>query len=348
MSIDHTLFFKTLKDKELPHGAYLFQGEEEHVKRSALAHLRNKVLPEGLAALCETVLDNPPADDIIAAAETVPMAADRRLVIVRDSTLLVSGRTRDELNDSKRLGEYLPKLPAYTLLLFYCHGNVDGRRAFLQTLRKHATIVQFNPLNDVDLTRWMRSTLKAEGNKNIDAKQAQYLAFTSGRDLAVLTGELHKLAHYIGEREAVEAEDIDAVSTRSLECTIFQLVDVLVEGRDGHAFLLLSTMLDAGESRLGILAMILRQYRLLLTLKWMQAEGIGQAAQRERLGIPPFAFDRTQKQSRGYTLEQLKEAAALCTETDFAVKSGRIREDIAIERAMLILTNKKGTPKIDI
>jgi len=135
----------------------------------------------------------------------------------------------------------------------------------------------------------------------------------------------------------VEAEDIDAVATRSLECTVFQLVDALVEGREGRAFELLAVMLEAGEARLGILAMLLRQYRLLLALKWMQAEGIDRATQQRRLAVPPFAFDRAQKQARGYTLERLKEAVRLCVDTEFAVKSGRMREDVALERAMLML-----------
>lgn len=335
--MNHTMFFQSLKGESLPAGIYLFQGEEEHVKRSALQRLREKVLPEGLEALCETLLDNPSADDIIAAAETVPMMAERRLVVVRDSALLVSGRARDEAAESERLTAYLPKLPGYTLLLFYCHGGIDGRKKLSQALGKLATVVKFDPLSDEELTRWMRATLKAEGGKTIGPREAQRLAFTAGRELALLTGELHKLAHYLGEREAVEAADIDAVVTRSLECTVFQLVDALVEGKEAQAFSLLSAMLEAGEGRLGILAMMLRQYRVLLTLKWMQAEGIDRPSQQRRLGVPPFAFDRAQKQAQGYTLARLKEAVALCVDTDYAVKSGRLREDAALERAMLML-----------
>jgi len=337
MTINHTAFFQSLKGEEMPGGIYLFQGEEEHVKRSALERLRARVLPEGLAALCETVLDNPPAGDIVAAAETMPMMAERRLVIVRDSALLLPGRARDEAEDGERLAAYLPNLPDYTLLLFYCHGKADGRKKLSQTLGKLATVVRFDPLGDEELIRWMRATLKAEGGKTISPRTAQQLAFTSGRDLAVLTGELHKLAHYLGDREAVQAEDIDAVATRSLECTVFQLVDALVEGCERRAFELLAVMLEAGEGRLGILAMLLRQYRLLLLLKWMQAEGIDRATQRRRLGVPPFAFDRAQQQARGYTFDRLKEAVRLCVDTEFAVKSGRLREDAALERAMWML-----------
>ncbi len=332
--MNHTAFFQLLKG-DVPGGIFLFHGEEEHVKRSALNALREKVLPEGLEALCETVLDNPAAADLVAAAETLPMMAEQRLVIVRDSALLLSGRARDEAADSERLTGYLPKLPPHALVVFYCHGVIDGRKKLSVALNKLAKVVKFDALSDDELTRWVRAQLKAEGGKTIGDREAQKLVFTAGRDLTLLSGELRKLAHYLGDREAVEAADIDAVVTRSLECTVFQLVDALVEGKEAQAFSLLSAMLEAGEEHLRILAMVLRQYRMLLQIKWMQAEGVDRGAQQRRLGVAPFLFDRAQKQAQGYTLERLKRAVALCVDTDYAVKSGRMREEAALERAML-------------
>lgn len=333
--MDYNAFFQGLKG-DVGSGIYLFHGVEEHIKRSALQRLREKVLPAGLELMCETVLDNPGADDVIAAAETLPMMGGLRLVIVRDSTLLLAGRGRDEAADSDRLIAYLPKLPDFSLLVFYCHGAIDGRKKLSLTLSKKAHVVKFDQLADEDLTRWMRSTLKAD-QKTIGNAQAQHLAFTAGRDLTMLTGELQKLVHYIGDRQAIEIQDIDAVAIRSLECTIFQLVDALVDGKEARAFSLLGIMMEGGEARLGILAMVLRQYRMLLNLRWMQEEGIDRATQVKRLGIPPFAFDRAQKQAKTYTTEQLKAAVALCIDTDYAIKSGRMREDAALERAMWLL-----------
>lgn len=333
--MDYNAFFQGLKG-DIGSGVYLFHGVEEHIKRSALQRLREKVLPAGLEMMCETVLDNPSADDVIAAAETLPMMGDLRLVIVRDSTLLLTGRGRDEAADSERLSTYLPKLPDFSLLVFYCHGVIDGRKKLSLALNKKARVVKFDQLGDEELARWMRSTLKAD-QKTIGNAQVQHLAFTAGRDLTMLTGELQKLVHYIGGRQAIEIQDIDAVAVRSLECTIFQLVDALVDGKEAQAFSLLAIMMEDGEARLGILAMVLRQYRMLLNLRWMQEEGIDRATQVKRLGVPPFAFDRAQKQAKTYTTEQLKDAVALCIDTDYAIKSGRMREDAALERAMFLL-----------
>ena len=334
--MDHNAFFEALKAGRLEQ-LYLFQGMEEHVKRSALQRLRAQVLPEGLEPLCETVLDNPSADDVVAAVETLPMMGECRLVVVRDSALLLAGRARDEAADSARLTEYLPHLPPFARVVFYCHGQADGRKKLTTALGKLGTVVRFDPLNDAELARWMRATLKGHG-KTIGAAEAQQLAFTVGRDLTLLSGELAKLAAYLGERTVLEAEDIERIATRSADCTIFQVVDALVEGREGQAFSLLYELLGNGEARLGILAMVLRQYRTLLLLKCMQAENLPRAEQQQRMGLPGFVFTRAQRQAQAYTLPRLKGAVALCVEADYAVKSGRMREEAALERTMLLLS----------
>ena len=74
---------------------YLFHGEEEYIKKSALERLRGDILPAGLEALNETILEGAvSADRVIEAAETLPMMCDRRLVVVKDWGPLMSGKAK--------------------------------------------------------------------------------------------------------------------------------------------------------------------------------------------------------------------------------------------------------------
>lgn len=106
----HEEFFDALKRGEIA-PAYFFHGEEEHVKASALEALRARLLPAGLEALNETALQNPAAAVVVAAAETLPLMAERRLVVVRDSALLTAGKASDEAAESAALVDYLGRLP---------------------------------------------------------------------------------------------------------------------------------------------------------------------------------------------------------------------------------------------
>jgi len=328
-------FFAALKNDQVAR-AYLFHGEEEFVKEKALSALRAKLLPAGLEDLNENILTAPRSDAVIAAAETLPMLADRRLVLVRDCALLTSGKAADESGESERLCGYLDNLPDTVCLVFYCRGNADGRKKLVTALEKKGMAVKFAPLDDAALGKWVRSQFKSQGKK-ITAEDAAYLTFVCGRELMNLSGEIGKLAAYAGNREEILRSDIDQVATRSLECTVFQLVDALVARKEGEAFRLLDIMLQAGEGRIGILAMLIRQYRLLTYLKLMQADGQSEDAMRSRLGVPSFAFRRLVQQARGMETAAVRQKLDLCVDTDFAIKSGKMREDAALERAMLKL-----------
>ena len=71
--MDYKEFFAQVKAGGL-RGAYLFEGTEEYVKASALAAVEKALLPPGMEQLNEAVLENPAADALIAAAETLPEA----------------------------------------------------------------------------------------------------------------------------------------------------------------------------------------------------------------------------------------------------------------------------------
>jgi len=108
---------------------------------------------------------------------------------------------------------------------------------------------------------------------------------------------MDKLASYLDTRDTVTAEDIDAVCTRSTECTVFQMVDAQVAGNTQLAFSLLRDMVRSGEDRIGILAMLLRQYRILYHMRCLLDERTPPNAQGQLLGIPPFSVGRTQQQA---------------------------------------------------
>lgn len=333
----HSEFFKALKGGQVA-PAYLFAGEEEHIKESALAALRQALLPEGLEAMNETILNNPPADDIIAAAETLPMLAERRLVLVRDSALLV-GKAAGEGDDATRLAAYLERLPDTACIVFYCRGNPDKRKKLCQALAKHATVVAFDRLGDAELHKWMQQQLRAQG-KRVAPDVAAYLAFMAGRELLTLAQELSKLAAFAGAREEITRADIDTIITPSLESTVFQMVDAIVAGKEAEAFRLLGAMLENGEARIGILAMMARQYRNLLHLRLMQDDRQPDAEIQRRLGVPPFAVRRLKEQVRGASVEGLRAKLDLCVDTDYDIKRGKMREDAALERAILRLCSK--------
>lgn len=328
--MDNKAFELALSQRSLP-AVLLFEGEEEQLKQEALAKLRNALLPAGMEALNETILESPETNLLIADAETQPFMSDYRLIVVRDLPALSGKAEADE-----KLIAWLPSVPDTTVLLFYCTGKPDSRKKLYNAIKKQGGVVTFEPLRGTELVSFVIGAFK-EAGKECDAHTAEYLIFTVGDDAGLLRSEITKLAAYAGNRPCVISSDVSTLATPSIECTVFQMIDAVVSGQKSRALTLLRNQLLAGTDRMAILAMLLRHYRLLQHIKIMQYEKRGNDFIRKSLGVPPFALDQYLRQASGYTGGQVKNAVALCFDTEYAVKSGLIQQEGAVESVIIKL-----------
>ncbi len=326
--MDRKEFTQLLREGKLQ-GAYLFEGPEENIKAAALENLRKALLPEGLEELNETLMDSPATDALIAACETFPFMADKRLVIVREHPALMGRADADD-----RLVGYIPQVPASCVLVFLCRGKADARKKLYTAIRKAGGVVTFSPLTDGEINAWIQRAFTGLG-KSVTPQTASLLAFTVGSDTALLRREIDKLAALAGDRDTVTEADVQSIATRSVECTVFEMVDAVVAREQGKAFALLRDMLVTGSDRLGILAMLLRQFRLMQHIKIMQYYKVPAPEIKKRLGIAPFAADRCMRQASGYTGGQVKRAVKICLDAEYMVKSGQHNQEGALEKAML-------------
>ena len=332
--MDSKAFARLLAQGALP-SVLLFEGEDEYFKREALQSLRRALLPAGLEELNETLLDAPETDAVLAASETMPLMADRRLVIVRDHPALFG---RAEADD--RLISYLPQVPPTTLLLFYCTQKPDGRKKLYTAVKKLDGIVTFAPLQDRELTTFVTDAFHRLG-RECDERTADFLIFTSGSDANQLIGEIQKIASH-APGAPVHPDEIRELATPSLESTVFQMVDAVVGGQQARAFSLLRSQLQSGQDRVFILAMLLRQFRLMQHIKILQYEKRSRDAIRAALGVPAFAADQYTRQAASYTNGQVKQAVEICFRTEYEIKSGLLNAEGALEAVMLNLMNIKN------
>lgn len=333
--MNHTAFFDLLKSGSIGE-CYLFEGTEEYIKQQALKQLCAKVLPAGLEEMNLSELTDPDPDALIAAAETLPFMSEKRLVVVRECALITAGRKAENEENAALITDYLSHIPPSACLVFYVKGKADGRKKLYTILKKKNAIVDFSPMNDVECVDWARKTMRRMG-KQMDGESAGHLVFTVGKDAALLRQEMEKLCSYLGDRTEVLPTDIDAVCTRSTECTVFQMVDAQVAGNNDAAFALLRDLVRSGENRVMVLALLLRQYRILYHMRCLMDERAPSNQLAQLLGIPPFSVARTQQQARRFDRTRLKAAYDELMDYEYQLKQGRIPQDNCAENAMLQL-----------
>ncbi len=333
--MNHTEFFSALKSGNIG-GCYLFEGEEEFTKRSALKALRAQVASGDFAAMNDARLMDPAPDELIAAAETLPFLSDKRFLEVRDSAMLRQGKPKeyDEDSASRQLDAYLDRLPDTAVIVFYVTGKADGRKKLYQALKKKALLVSFDPLDDRELNKWIAGTMKKEGKK-ISVAACQRLWFSAGRELTLLYQEIGKLAAYAGDRDAVTEDDIDKICVKSTEYKVYDMADTLLAGQGAKALRMLDGLLRDGEERMMLLSLLGRQCRQMCYVKALAAAGSQPGEIMGKIGLPFFAVRKLMDASRAYTMGQLKEMAALCLDSEYLVKSGRLSEAGTLEKVML-------------
>ena len=315
---------------------YFFYGPEEWVKQGAAQRLREKLLPEGLEQLNESVMEGGSAQAIIEAAETLPVMAERRLILVRDFPPLLQGKAKAEQEEAQRILDWLPTAPDSASVVFYVRGSADMRKKLPSALQKLPGAVSFEPLDDADLQKWANARLKKLG-KQIDRTALDSLTFLAGRGLTRLDGELSKLAAYAGERAAIEVQDVEKLVSPSLESSVFQMIDFLMDGKAYDAHRLYGALLRSGENRVGILAMLTRQMRMLTHIKLLRGQGVQMREIEEKLSLNHYAATRAQAQATRMDEETLQDMYRACANADYDIKRGAVRDQAAVDALMIRL-----------
>ncbi len=182
----------------------LVVGEEALLRDRALAQLLEHFVDPGLADfnLDRFSGDTIDVDRVLSACATLPMMADRRVVLVRSLQTLHNARRR-------RLLEGLADAPPTTLVLIETVALTLKEKELAHGLER-ALFVSADSPGPGDALRAIKRDL-ARREIKIDDKAAEALLACRGKNLTGLAIEIEKLAHYVGERRRIEKADVVAV-----------------------------------------------------------------------------------------------------------------------------------------
>ncbi|MDY2929060.1 MAG: DNA polymerase III subunit delta [Clostridiaceae bacterium] len=302
-----------------PARLYVFYGEEGYLKRHYLSQLRqmcagafetfNIVLLDGEQVSVQTLSD---------AVDSLPMGSERKLVIVRDYKLLQPSGDMKEY-----LPELLSNLPDYVCLVFYFDSmefKADKRLNLWKILEKNGQVVEFSRSSSASLIPWIRRHFDELG-KSIDPASCEYLLFLCGASMDNLLTEIEKIAAGT-PGPTVTRSDIDALGSRVLEATVFELTDALVERQYPKALLILRDLFDMKQEPVAILAAITKQLQRLYGAKLAQNAGYGENDTAKLLGFTSaYPARRLIQSARRCSLPYLRWVQGACLETDLALKS---------------------------
>ena len=298
---------------------YVFYGEEGYLKRHYLNQLKelcggpfeafNNITLDGEQVSVQALTD---------AIDSIPMGSEKKLVVVRDYKLMQPTGDLKEF-----LPQLLTELPDYICLIFYfdtLEFKPDKRLNLWKILEANGQVIEFAQSSAASLIPWVKRHFYEHG-KMIETPECEYLLFLCGASMENLLTEIAKIsAGTVGER--IDKGDIDALGSRVLEATVFELTDSIMEKQYSKGLLILRDLFDMKQEPVAILAAITKQMQRLYGAKLAMAKGKGESEIAQILGFKSaYPARRLIQSARRCTLDFLRWTQEICLETDLALKS---------------------------
>lgn len=335
---------------------YILHGDDDFTRAEHVKKLRAEMGDPQFADLNTTILDGRRLSfgELRHHADAIPFLAVKRLVIVEGMLARLDPRAKKsedgegeeiEVESNSELKEqlldYLPVLPETTDLVFVESKSLAKNNPilkFAEKEKKRVAVKQFAPPPADALPDWIIDHAEKKGGK-IEFSAANDLALFVGADLRALDNELEKLITY-RRGETIRREDVRKLVAPAQEASIFDLVDALGQCKTQVALELLHDQLRHNAEPLYLLAMITRQYRVLLQTRDLAARGVPQDQIPKQLGLHPFVARKVSEQSRNYSVEQLEGIMRRLLDTDLGLKTSRVDPTVALDLLVVELTKK--------
>ncbi len=327
-----------LKNKTLGR-LYIFHGEEVFLLNHYLGQMKKQLLDPLTESFNYHRLNNETFDmrSFMDAVENFPMMAEATLIQVDEIDLFKLPES-----DRTKMAEVLSDIPEWCTVVFTYETvawKPDKRlKKLWEAIDQNAEIVEFVKQDQRDLVAWIQRHFTAH-KKRISGDLCVYLIDITGGTMTALAGEIDKICAYSGADE-IKRSDIDAVTEPVLDAVVFQMTDLLSEGRYAAALEKLQTLLKMQQEPLAILGAVGGHFRRLGTARTLLDNGRNSADLQKLCGIPDYPARKTMDAARRIRPEFCAKAARLIMETDYQMKTSFDEPERLLELLILQLAQE--------
>ena len=323
-----------------PRGAYLFFGEEEHLKRVYLSRFRALVTenPE----FNVTVLDLKEGDvvsQIRAETDRLPFLSDVRFLEVRS---LLPHRLTDR--EAEELLALLSAVPEDLILIFYffeCDvpfsGNIPRTQKklkdtlFFKRLPENVTVVNFTHPTQAQLFAYYDSKFRSRFVR-AEKRIVELFCSRGAGDMTLLENESEKLIALASATGGVLTEQmVDEALPALTETMVYKLSDAIESCNARAALSEYNTLRNMKFEPIPLLASIARALSNLALVRG----GISEGEAEKTFGLKPFRTKTLRARAQKMRAEDIEQCLLLCSEADQKLKNTSLDEDVLLQ-ALLV------------
>lgn len=252
----------------------------------------------------------------------VPFLATRRCIVIERLLSSKHKEVQQEILDRITA----QKIPDTNVVMLWEETDTfktkEGKQLFEQ-LGKEKFTQQFDPLVGIKLSQWIVQEVKDRGGV-MQSVAVQYVVNQGAGDMWRLSSLIDQLIAYANGREITLA-DIQLFLDEKVDDNIFNLVDAVVAKQDKKVYQMIQEQYRKGEDAQYIFAMLLRQFRILLTIRdlYDREKNISSDTVAKLLKLHPFVVKKSVPLVQRYAGDELKKIYRGLLDMDIGVKTGQ-------------------------
>lgn len=327
---------------------YFLYGEEDYylynIKKSAISSFDDDT------KLNTRIYDKNDFDinESINYMSSLPVFSDKKLIIFENIDYFKNKYSKKENAKTDKSGgdddliTELDKNKDINVVIFINFENQNNynkfytNNALVDFVSKNGIVVNFAKLNDKDTFSMVESRFK-KNKVSIDKLDIAYLIRICGSNLSNLYNEVDKLVAYVGEKKSVTRSDIENVTTRCLDDSVFTMLKLYNEKKLDKALAFYGDLLSEGSNNEnGIFMIFASQFGNLIVCKDLMLKNKGTKEIADIMGLPLWRVKEYVEANKYTDISTLKKKLKEITNLTINKINGNINDDYML----LILMDK--------
>jgi DNA polymerase III subunit delta len=304
--------------------AYLIVGDNLPKIELALQRLKARIIEDSGTELNVDEFQAPAsfASEVVNAANTLAFLSGTRLV-------LVMGVETWNKSQKETIGRYLSS-PAPDACLALVAVSLPPNDLLRTAVAKVGDVLDYPAPREGQLPQWLVEEAARMGAR-LGLPEAKMLLERSGDNQSLLLRELEKLTDYAYGR-SITGEDIHTLATRTVEASMFDLLDNLALGQGAAAFAAAGDLLSSGERPEVLFYRILRHFQVMSKVAALRDEGATTESIQGELKLKPYPARKLSQQAAVLGSEGIGSRLSVLAETDARMKGmGTLPDEMELQ-----------------
>ena len=323
---------------------YLIYGNEDYLKKYYSSAIIKKAVTDFEDLNLHRFDSSVKVDDIIAAADAIPMMSDYSCVSVCDYNFASADETEVE-----KLVDLISDMPEGCVLLLRLEQlsitpskSAKAKKVF-DAVKKYGALVELNLREEADLVR-MVTKRAASRSVNLQPTGARYLIRVCGSDITNLFSEVDKLCDFVGKDGIITEKEIDALAVKTPDEKAYRLINAVCTRDVERVYTMLADLAAQCVDSIAIIAALSSAYVDMYRAKVAESEGKNAESIGADFGYGKNAFKLkyASQNARKMSVFTLRKALNILRETDIALKSTQLDPRLLVDKTVMQLIQLAG------